>query len=132
MAIFYNKIQRINPSDKSKPALWYAVLKSVGMVKEKQVAREIADETTLNPKEAELAIGQLPKVVINNLLAANTVQLGDLGSFRLTAESEGSATEAEVSASNIKNLNVRFTASESLKEALKKATIKDASSLSSK
>ncbi len=54
------------------------------MVREKEVAKLLADETTLNPKEAEFAIAQLQKVVINLLLNGNTVQLGDLGGFRIT------------------------------------------------
>ena len=129
MAIFFNKVKRGNPSDKSAPILWYAVLKSVGMTKEKQVAKELADETTLNPKEAEMSVHQLQKVVVKNLLAGNTVQLGELGSFRLTAKSKGSATEDEVTANNVIDLNVRFTPSESLKDALKKAVIRDVSSM---
>ena len=33
-------------------------------MKEKEVAKQIADETTLNPKEAEMAVAQLKKVLI--------------------------------------------------------------------
>jgi nucleoid DNA-binding protein len=58
------------------------------------------------------------------------VQLGELGTFRLTAHSEGVATEEEVTATQIKNVNVRFTASEALKDALKKATFIAVESLS--
>jgi nucleoid DNA-binding protein len=46
------------------------------MLLKKEVAKEIADETTLNPKEAEIALDQLQKVLIRNLLAGNSVQLG--------------------------------------------------------
>ncbi|MDR3245151.1 MAG: hypothetical protein LBT50_01810 [Prevotellaceae bacterium] len=35
MPIFYNKIQRSNPSDKTAPKLWHLILKSTGLVKEK-------------------------------------------------------------------------------------------------
>jgi predicted histone-like DNA-binding protein len=121
MSILYNKIERGNPSDQAAPKKWYPVLKSTGSVKEKEVAKQLADETTLNPKEAEFAVSQLFKVVIADLLNGNTVQLGDLGSFRLTAHCEGVDTEEAVTAAQIKNLTVRFTASEALKEALNKA-----------
>jgi predicted histone-like DNA-binding protein len=83
----------------------------------------------LNPKEAEMAIGQLLKVVSNLLLNGNTVQLGELGSFRVTAHSEGVVTESEVTAGQIKKLNLRFSVSESLKASLGKATFKDVTSL---
>jgi predicted histone-like DNA-binding protein len=132
MSILFNKVERGNPSNASAPKLWYPVLKSTGLVKEKEVAKLLADETTLNPKEAEMAVSQLMKVVANLLLNGKTVQLGSLGSFRATAHSEGAATEAEVSANQIKNLNVRFTVSEELKEAIKKATFKEVSSLLNK
>ena len=58
MAVFYNKMQRKNPSKPAEPAKWYPVLRRVEMMKEKDVARHISDETTLNPKEAEMAISQ--------------------------------------------------------------------------
>jgi predicted histone-like DNA-binding protein len=108
------------------------VLKSTGLVKERDVAKHIADETTLNPKEAEMAVSQLLKVVVNILLNGGTVQLGSLGSFRLTASTVGSDTEAEVNGSKITKVNVRFTESVELKDALKKASFKDASSMGKK
>jgi nucleoid DNA-binding protein len=113
MSIFYNRLERGNPGDPSASKKWYPVLKSTGMVKEHEVAKLLADETTL-------------------LLNGNTVQLGGLGSFRVTAATEGSDTEAEVTAAKIKKLNLRFTESEDLKDLLKKATFKDAATLQSK
>jgi hypothetical protein len=56
MAIFYKKVQRGNPSNPAAPKLWYPLLRSVGMIKEKEVAKLLADETTLNPKEAEMSL----------------------------------------------------------------------------
>jgi predicted histone-like DNA-binding protein len=130
MSLLYNKVERGNPANPGAPKLWYLILKSMGLVKEKEVAKRVADETTLNPKEAEFAIYQLFKVVTDYLLNGKTVQLGELGTFRLTVHSEGAATEADVTATQIKNVTVRFTASEALKEALKKATFTAVESLS--
>ncbi|MDR2126067.1 MAG: HU family DNA-binding protein [Prevotellaceae bacterium] len=132
MSLIYNKIERGNPSDANAAKLWYPVLKSMGMVKEKEVAKLLADETTLNAKEAEMAVAQLLKVVTNLLLSGNTVQLGGLGSFRLTAKSEGVDTKEKVSAAQIKKLSVRFTESAELKDAVKKATFRDAATLTGK
>ena len=133
MPIFYNKVERGTPgAGASSPKRWYPVLKSTGMVKEREVAKLLADETTLNPKEAEMAVSQLLKVVTSLLLNGNTVQLGSLGSFRVTASTEGSDTKEEVTAGKIKKLNVRFTESEDLKNTLKKAKFTDAASMSKK
>ena len=132
MPIFYNKTERGNPGNPAAPKRWYPVIKSTGLVKEREVATLLADETTLNPKEAEMAVYQLLKVVTNLLLNGNTVQLGSLGSFRLTASTEASDKEAEVTGAKIKKVKVRFTESTDLKNALAKATFKDARSMSRK
>jgi predicted histone-like DNA-binding protein len=134
MPVFYNKIERGDPSDASAPKLWYPVLKSTGLVKEKEVSQLLAEETTLNPKEAEMAVYQLFKVVVRLLLDGHTVQLSDLGNFRLIARARGKgvATEAEVTAASIQKLVVHFAQSEEMKDAIKKAVFKDISTMSNK
>ena len=128
MPILYNKVERFNPREIEKKR-WYPVLKSTGMIKEKEVAKLLAEETTLNPKEAEMAVSQLLKVVVNLLLGGNTVQLGELGSFRVTAKTEASDKTEEVTAAKIKKVNVRFTESNDLKNSMKKAKFIDAATL---
>ena len=121
MSVLYNKVEKVNPADKTAPKKWYPLLKTVSRVEEKEVARQISEETTLNRKEAEMALDQLEKVLINNLLSGNTVQIGDWGTFMLTCRGEGSATKEEVTAASIKGLNIRFLPGKSLKEALENA-----------
>jgi predicted histone-like DNA-binding protein len=132
MPIFYNKVQKVNPRNVEGLRLWYPVVKSTKLVRERELAAKLADETTLNPKEAEMAIYQLFKAVTDLLSTGHTVQLGDLGSFRVTAVTESSETEAEVNASKIKKLNVRFSESENLRAAMEKAELKDLASLAAK
>jgi predicted histone-like DNA-binding protein len=121
MSLFYNKAQRGNPARPDEKKKWYLILKSIGRMTEKQVAKEIADETTLNPKEAEMAIYQFQKVLTKALLDGKTVQLGELGSFQVTVSSKGVEKEAEVTPSLVKKVNLRFTPSVVLKENLQKA-----------
>ena len=52
MLILYNKAARKNLSKPKEAAKWYPVLRSTGMLKEREVPKLIADKTTLNPKEA--------------------------------------------------------------------------------
>jgi predicted histone-like DNA-binding protein len=115
-------VERPNPQDLTAPKKWYLTPKTISQVGEKEVAKEISDETTLNCKEAEMGLSQMEKVLLRNLLASNSVQLGDWGSFHLTCNSEGSDTKEEVTVNNIKNLNIRFTPGKALKEALKRAS----------
>lgn len=132
MALIYNRVQRKNPQDGNAQPKWYPVLKTTRMLREKEVAKLIADETTLNPKEAEMAMAQLQKIIIRTLLNGQSVQLGDWGSLHLTVNSDGSAAEKEVTANKIKKINIRFTAGADLKAAIAKAEFMDASSLVNK
>ncbi|MDR1368547.1 MAG: HU family DNA-binding protein [Dysgonamonadaceae bacterium] len=117
----FNKVERVNPLDRTASKKWYPSLKRVSQVSEKEVAKEIADETTLNRKEAEMALDQLEKVLLRNLLSSNSVQLGDWGSFYLTCKGEGRDTKEGVTVADIKTLNIRFMPGKALKEALKSA-----------
>jgi predicted histone-like DNA-binding protein len=132
MALFYKKVRRGNPANPAAPKLWYPILKSVGLVKEKEVSKLLAEETTLNPKEAEMTLYRMLKVITRLLLDGHTVQLGELGSFRITVRSKGSATEEEVNPNKITELRVHFTSSETLRDGIKKATFVDISSLQGK
>ena len=131
MAVFFNKVERAiprNPGEKK----WYAALKRISLVKEKQVASLIADETTLNRKEAEMALAQLEKVLIRELLAGNSVQLGDWGSFNLTCNSSAHDTREQVTGSSIQRLNVRFMPGKELKAAMQNAQFLPVESMVSK
>ena len=63
---------------------------------------ELADETTLNPSEAMMAIRQLRKILLRRLLGGESVKLGNWGSFSVTLSSLGVPTKEEVNAKNIK------------------------------
>ena len=119
--LYYNKIKKGNPSNPKEEKKWYVSLKSIGRMGEKEVAQEISDETTLNPKEAEMAIYQFLKVLKKAILDGKTVQFGELGTFQATVSSKGVEKEAEVSPSLIKKVNIRFTPSATLRKNLQEA-----------
>ena len=129
MSILYNKVERINPQDRTAPKKWFAVLRSLRLIREKEVAKLVADETTMDPKEVEMALDRFQQILIRLLLDGHSVQLGDWGSFYLTCNSSGVDTKAEVVAGNIKNLNVRFSPGSELTDALKHATFVAAETL---
>lgn len=122
MSIFYKKIERHNPQNPTAPKKWYAVLKTIGQVKEKEVAKMIAEETTINRKEVEMALDLFPKVLIRELLNSKSVQLGDWGSFHLTCNSKGADTREGITAASIKGLNIRFVPGQELNDALNNAS----------
>jgi hypothetical protein len=63
------------------------------------------------------------------LLDGHTVQLGELGTFRLVIRSEGSEKEEEANATKIKHLQLHFTVSVETREQLSHSTYKDAATL---
>ena len=125
MPLFFKKIIRKNPQNPAAQGKWYISLKSVGMKKEPEIAVLAADGTTLDAKEAELAFSRFGKVVVQLLLDGNTVEIANLGSFRLTASSDSAETKEELTANHVKGLNLRFIPYAATKDALKKAKFID-------
>lgn len=129
MTLIYSKIQRSKPNDKSAAKKWYPVLKTLGALTNKEVAERISNDTTLNPKEADMALYRLEKVLTEALLEGRTVKIGDWGTFRLTCNSLPSDTKEEANAKKITRLNLRFIPGSTVRNALKTATFMSAESL---
>ena len=115
MAILVKPVQRINPLDKEAPKKWYVTQVTTAQADETEVAMELADETTLNPSEAMMAIRQLRKILLRRLLGGESVKLGNWGSFSVTLSSLGVPTKEEVNAKNIKSVNLNFQPDEAFK-----------------
>ena len=56
------------------------------------------------------------------MLAGNKVKLGDLGDFHVELDTEGAVTTEDFSSANIKNVNIRWTPSDSFKNLRQEAT----------
>lgn len=121
MSIFLKPVQRRNPIDKQAPMKWYPVQYTTKLVDETEVAELIADETTLNPMEAQMAIRQLRKVVQRLLLDGKSVKLGNWGTFNITLNTEGADTKEDLTARNVKTVNINFQPGDELKAAMQKA-----------
>ena len=132
MPIIYNVQQKRNPAKPNEPRKWHLYCKSIGTVSESEVARQIAEETTLNPKEAEMALAQLRKIVLRNLQAGNTVRLGDWAYFYATLQCEGAPTEDEAMPAKVKKVAMHMRYEKSFQEELNRATFVSAKSLQKK
>ena len=130
MPVILNRVERFNPFLKIRK--WYLTLRSVSLVSESTVAKQIADETTLNRKEAEMALAQFEKVLIANLLSSNSVKMGDWGSFHLTCNSASADAKEDLGAKDVKGLNIRFVPGKALREAISKASFVFAEDLMSR
>lgn len=132
MTVFYDKIKRKNPAKPMLAPKWYVQVKSLPTIDEKEVARQLTEETTLNAKEAEMAIAQLRKVLLRNLLDGHTVRLGDWGYFYLTVSSAGAEEEKEALPSKVKKVNLNFRYEKTFQEALNKASFISVESMQKK
>ena len=125
MALYYKKVEKGNPNNKTAPKKWYISLNSLGMKKENEVAVLAADGTTLDPKEAQLAYSRFGIVLMRMLLDGHTVEIENLGTFRLTASSEGVDRKEDLSPKQIKKVNLRFIPCKATKDVLERASFKE-------
>lgn len=133
MAIFYNKTQRPKtPGDPESEKEWYPRVKTISLATEKEVARMISDETTLNPKEAEMALAQMSKVALILLKSGRSVRLGDWGSISVTVSAEGSATEEECTPAKIKKVVPHVKFSKEFLSSLQQASFQSVASMEKK
>lgn len=121
MAILIKPVQRVNPQRTTDPMRWYVTQVTTAQVDETQVAMDLADETTLNPSEAMMAIRQLRKILLRRLLGGESVKLGNWGSFSITLSSTPSDKKEDLTARNIRSVNLNFQPDEAFKTDLQKA-----------
>lgn len=132
MTVLLKKAKRKNPLKPQEAEKWHVGVKSVGTMTEKKVSAQMGDEVTLNPKEAEMAMFQLRKVVLNGLLNGYTVKLGDWATFYITVSSEGSSDEKDANASKVKRVKMHLRYDPSFDEELQKASFVMLESLETK
>lgn len=86
-----------------------------------QIVKRIEKRSTVSSADVKAVLDALQYEVIEALQNGNSVRLGDLGSFRLSIKANGSDTSAEAKktgANAIKAVNVQFTKSTAMRDAL--------------
>ncbi len=119
MSIPFNVVPKRNPLKQKDPVKYYAVAQSSGEVNFRTMAKEIAEITTVSLPDAIAVLESLVMIIPRHIEKGEIVRLGELGSIRVTINSEGSETEEAVNASKVKKANYRFTAGQELKQTLK-------------
>ena len=111
----YKAIERVNPQDRTK-SKWYAAPVNDGKVAKTELAKEIVDISALSRGDVSNVIESLIDVVPKYLLMGKSVNLGELGTLRVSFSSEGADTAAEVTANRISGVKIVFTPSVELKK----------------
>lgn len=102
----YNLVARKNPQ--TKEMLYYAQLLPVTAVNLSELAAAISTECTVTIHDIKAVLSALEEKVIAYLQSGMSVRLGDLGSFRPTINSRGTASPEEFKSSNICSVKVIF------------------------
>ncbi len=113
-----------NPIDKT--VRFYPQMAPTTPVTLAQIIKRVEKRSTVSSADVKAVLDALQYEVIDALQNGNTVRLGDLGSFRLSIKATGSATSAEAKnagANAIKTVNVQFTKSVAMKEALSPSNV---------
>ena len=116
----YKLTKKVNPIKKDDPAKWYAIPQVVNRLTTRTVCKALTRNTTTAPTELESAFNLVCDGVVAELQQSNSVQLGSLGTLRLSFGSEGVDDVAKFNAATmIKNVKVIFTPSKELMDAVK-------------
>ena len=87
---------------------WYGRAVSMGTVTTRMLAEEISHSTTVTRSDIAAVLIELFNVMKAHLQNSQTVQLDDIGSFKVTFSSAPADKEADFSANNIKKYRVTY------------------------
>ena len=116
----YKLIERKNPQDRKKEGKWYAAPVNEGKVSQKEISNDIVALSSLSRGDVSNVIDNLLDTVPKYLLMGKSVNLGGLGTFRLSFSSTGVEKQEEFKTQLIKGVKVIFTPSTELSEQVKK------------
>ncbi|BDD09015.1 DNA-binding protein [Fulvitalea axinellae] len=117
----YKITQKANPQDREGPKKYYATPQTSGKKTLSAISRDITDMSSLSRGDISNVLLNLVDQIPKYLLDGQSVQLGELGSFRLSFGSEGAESSEDFNVSMIRNKKIIFTPGPSLKQELAKA-----------
>jgi predicted histone-like DNA-binding protein len=89
-----------------------------------RLTRSIEKISTVSGADIRAVLYALVDVTVDGLDEANIIRLGELGSLRVTLNSEGKATPEEVDVHCVKKAGVIFTPGQRIKEMLRNVKFK--------
>ena len=117
-AVTYSVVPRVDPRDISAEMTYYARAQARGEVTLGDMARRIQRRCTVTRADTMAVLISLGTVMRDGLCAGEIVRLGDLGSFQIGLNGEGSATEEEYHTGLIKKEHINFRPGADLSDIL--------------
>lgn len=123
MALTFKKVKRkiLNGPEEGQEK-YYAVAKASGIASLDHMCMLIGARSTVSSADVKGVLDSLNWAMDLELRAGRLVQLGELGNFRLTISSEGTATEKDLTADKIKKARIIFSPGSALRETRKTVT----------
>jgi predicted histone-like DNA-binding protein len=113
----YKMIWRVNPQDRTK-AKWYASPVNDGKITKTDLAKEIVTISALSRGDVSSVIENLLEILPKYLLMGKSVNLGELGTLRVSFGSEGVDDVKDFSTKKISGVKIVFTPGVELKKQL--------------
>jgi len=117
--IEFKVIQRVNPQDLTAERKFFASNVSSGSMDLKQLAQRVAGQCTVRPADCYAVLTALETNVIEALSEGRIVNMGELGSYRLSISSEGKATEEEITNNSVKKARVLYRPGQGIQDMLR-------------
>jgi predicted histone-like DNA-binding protein len=118
MSIKLKKLQRINPQNLEDDRKWYLVQERSGSVGLAEIAKEIADRSSLTFGDVQNVLRNLLEVLPTYIRLGQTIHLEGFGSFHISVTSNGKATPEELTVHDVRNTRLIFTPSVEMKKSI--------------
>lgn len=105
-------------TDEPQYLKYYACIVSPGVINMEGLAKRISTMCTVTRADCLAVLAALQQEIVYALQSGMKVHMGDVGSFRLSCQSEGAATAKEFEVKNIKKLKVIYNPSKVLRNAI--------------
>lgn len=121
MAVPYIVIEQENPGNRNE-MIYFARTISDGTIDIDELIRQLEKMSTLSGADIQAVIYGLVKLASHHLSNGKIVELGALGTFRITINSEGRPSEEEVDEDSIRRARVTYRPGKLIRRMLKRIT----------
>lgn len=122
MPVSYVARKKVDKSGETPQERYYAIAKAMQKrgqgITARELANELAEDSSLTSGDVLSTLEQLPKKIVKHLKMGRTVTIQGLGTFSLALGSEGANTPEECKPSTIHSVRICFRPDASMKKLL--------------
>lgn len=111
----FKVIQKNNPIDKDKNALFYPFPVYSDTLEIRDLLQEISYASSVTPSDVRAVTDSLVEILQRYLVRGNKVKVDGIGTFKLSFNGSGKETSKDVSANDIYNAKVTFLSDKKLR-----------------